>query len=55
MAALEVPHTNLVGLVDTIAISHSHTRAFNPIAILQLMLLFDLLQAVKELEFLAVR
>ena len=44
-----------MGLVDIIAISRSHTRIFNPIAILQLMLLFDLLQAVKELKFLAVR
>ena len=42
-------------LVDIIAISHNHTKAFNPTAILQLMLLFILLQVEKEIKFLAIR
>ena len=44
-----------MGLLDIIAVSHNHTEAFNLIVILQLMLLLNLLQAVKELKFLVVK
>ena len=40
---------NLMDLKDTVAIIHNHTKAIDPIAILQLMFPFNLFQAVKEL------
>ena len=49
-----MPDTNLMDLKDTVAIIHNHTKAFDPIAILQLMFPFNLFQAVKELGFLVV-
>ena len=49
-----MPDTGLVGLVDIIAINRNHTMAFNPIAILQLMLPFNL-PLVEELKLLVAR
>ena len=44
-----------MGLVDIIAVIHNHTEAFNLTVILQLMLPFDLFQAIKELKSLVAR
>ena len=38
-----MPDTSLMSLVDIIAVIHNHTKAFNLIAILELMLPFNLL------------
>ena len=44
-----------MSLVDITAVNHNHTRAFNPTAILQLMLPFNLPLAVEELKLLVAK